>query len=233
MAKALTDKEINQAMEKIKKKHEEYALKYSRELFSYESFKKRYLDFLKTKGVIDVFLFAEIQALEDKKNEIEDKIAKRKRVKEAGDVLTKKEEEIFQMIAGYPEDLFHDDARIEIRKLMATLKILSDNLNRFSYDISNENRHAYQHAQTILKDFMIQPFSGLFSKYYRELSSPIKKPSEIEVLEQQVIKEWGTALSTFIFVLSKVKNNEEIKDFIDILKTVQDDFRLTIFNPLI
>lgn len=227
----LTEKEIVLALEKIKKKYQQYAKTYSVEAFNYQRFRERYLNYLYTGKNLDVFLFAEIQALEDLKNEIEERIAKRKRVAEAQAVLEKKGEELLLKIDHYPEKDFHTDARLEIKKLVAVLEVLYESLCNAFYDIENLERDLYQKALSMLKDFMIKPYSGSFARYWRELGYPMKDLKKREVLEQDFLKDQGVALATFIKLLKKVPE-KKYDELIEVLKRVAEDFRLNIFKAL-
>lgn len=235
LSKRLTEQEIDAVLKKIEKKYHEYAKKYGEEFFSYKGFKKRYFDYLKTRGNIEIFLFAEIQALEDRKKEIEAEKEKQSRIAEAKAVLERKEEEILAKIANYPEENFHPDARLEIRKLFAVFGVISQQLEKYYYDVDKKNQPAYQKALNILKEFKIKPFTGNFGNYYRELFQIPRNPSKIEGLEQNVLKDWGSALATFIFYLEKTnqeKKDPELTEFLSILKKITEDFRLQFFKPL-
>ncbi len=230
MAEKLTEEEIEKVLKKIKSKYDEYSKLFGKKIFNYDLFKERYLAYLKTRGIMDVFLFAEIEALEERKNEIDEKIAKRKRVREIQEDMKNRGNELLEKIASYPEDNFHCDGRLEIKKLIAVLKVIYEPLQKYYYDIHGEDHGLYQKALGTLKDFMMQPYSGIFAKYYRELMRPIQDPKKLELIEQQLIKEYGIAMNTFISILLKIRNHKELPEFINILKKINEDFRLTIFN---
>lgn len=220
-------------MDKIRIKYNEYAHLHGDLIFSYNQFKKRYLDFLHTRQPIEIFLFAEIQALEDRKNEIDEKINKKKRIEEAQDVLAKKEEELLKKISNYPTDSFNEDARLEIRKLVAIIKIIYPQIQKYSYDVPEKFKEIYQQAVSPFKSFTIQPYSGNFSKYDRELKSLSKNLKNIESIEQILIREWGISINTLIHLFLKIQGNTEIHKFVQILNKISEDFRLIIFKPLI
>lgn len=227
----LSEKEVSLALEKIRKKYQDYASIYNAEVFSYNQFRERYRNYLYTGGSLDVFLFAEIQALEDRKQELDSRVEKRKRVLEAQDLLEKKGEELLLKIQGYPEKDFHPDARLEIKKLVAVLETLYETLAGAFYDVDLKDRPVYQKALSNLKDFMMQPFSGSFARYWRELCYPMKDMKKREALEQAFLKDQGVALATFIETLKRSPENRHA-ELVEILKRVSEDFRLNIFNAL-
>jgi hypothetical protein len=231
--KRLSEAEINKVLEKIKNKYEEYAGQYGKEVFPYEQFRRRYLDYLRSGSSLDVFLFAEIQALEDKKKDIEERRAKRKRVAAAKEYLDQKEEELYLKIASYPEEDIHSKARLEIRKLVAVLNALYENLTHHHYDIPRDFNRAYRDCLNAIKDVTVKPYSGLIAKYIRELDDPFVSPSRLEITEQALIKEWGIALNTFISIFQRIKGNREIEEFLELLTKISRDFRLQIFRPVV
>lgn len=232
--KKLSDKEINQVLEKIKKKYEEYAALHGELIFSYNGFKQRYQNQLYSKGNLDIFLYAEIQALEDRKKEIDEKINKRQRVLEAQEILNKKENELLKKIEKYPVHQFHPEARLEIKKLAAIIKTIFPQIQKHTYDIPSKQKDLFNKAQNSFKDFMIAPYSGTFAQYVRELNQISRNPAILDGLEQSLIREWGVSLNTIYSLLKNLPtDNEEIKDFCSILKQITEDFRLVIFKPLI
>lgn len=228
----LTDKEIDMILEKIKRKYEEYAKKYGKEFFSYKAFRERYYVFLRSKGDIQVFLYAEIQALEDRVKEIEEKIRKKKVQEEISNYFKSKEEEILSKIANYPElEGITDRARHEIKKLSGTIKVIYHLLEEYFYLVKKEFQDEYRKCLNVFKDFVIKPFSGFFSDYINKISNPFfKEYSVIEKMEQTLIKEWGIALNDIFFFLKNSDiANDEVNEFLDILDRIIKDFRLTIF----
>lgn len=231
--KRLTENEINLVLKKIKSKFEKYAKQFGKALFSYEAFRERYLSYLRSRGELEVFLFAEIQALEDKKNEILEKIEKKKRVKEAQNFLAQKEEELLLRIDSYPEEEVHDKARLEIKKLVGIYKVIYEQLNHYSYDIPTNFRSSYQECLSFIKDFVLKPYSGAFARYINDLENPFLNKNTMEKKEQDLIREFGVITNTFIFSLSRAGSTAELKEFINILKKIAFDFRLEIFRAKI
>lgn len=228
----LSDTEIKQVLSKIEKTYIKYAALYGEKIFDYKNFKNRYLDFLYTKGMVELFLFAEIQALDDLKNEIEEKKAKRVRVQYWEDQMEAKAEALFQKIAHYPDDNFHPEAREEIRKLIAVMKVVAPQLEKHRYDVPSKYEEHYRKCLTLLKDFTLKPYSGTLGKYVSELCFPMKNFKKREVLEQALLKELAVALSTFHKGLNLAKPTAEIKEFIAIIERIREDFRLDMFKPL-
>ena len=233
LQKRLSEEEIKNVLSKIKRKFDEYSKEYGEALFNYEAFRKRYLDFLKSRGNIEIFLFAEIGALEDKKNEIEEKREKRKRVKEAQEYLDKKGRDLFKPIEKYPEEEFHPKARFEIKKLVGVFKIIYDQLNHYHYDVAPDFKETYRQCLVDVRDFTLKPYSGNFKRYIEDLSNPMISPVKLEIQEQALLKEWGIILNTFVSILLRIKNNPEIEEFVQILDKISKDFRIKVFKPLV
>lgn len=231
--KRLNDKEIRQVMEKIRRKFEEYAGIYGEKIFSYDQFRNRYRNYLQTGGDLEIFLFAEIQALEDRKKEIEEQKEKRRRVQEAQEFLEQKGEELLQRIEKYPEVDLHSRARIEIRKLAGVFRVLYETLEHHLYDVSPDLKSPYRECLNRLKDVVLKPYTGEIARYIRELDNPFNSPSRIEILEQGIIKDWGIVFNTFISILQRVKGNAEVEELLEILRQISSDFRINIFKPLV
>ncbi|HOJ50293.1 MAG TPA: hypothetical protein PKW55_05730 [Spirochaetota bacterium] len=229
----LTQKEIDMILDKIKKKYDEYASKYGKEFFSYKSFKDRYYQYLKSRSDIEIFLYAEIQALEDRVKEIEEKREKRKKQEEIKKYFDNIENKILDKIKNYPElEDVSDRVRYEIRKLAGAIKVIYPILEEYFYFIKREFQDEYRRSINVFKDFVLKPFSGRFSEYLRNVSNPFFQDNKyLEKMEQDIIKDWGIAINNIysIFKDSKI-DNEEVKEFLKILEKIIEDFRLTVFN---
>ncbi|GEM_PF-2556469 len=124
MNKRLTNEEITSLVQKIRKKFMEYAELMGEQFFNVEGFNERYTEALKNRIDLQTFFYAEVMALEDRKNQYEEK-EREIRIK-TDKTFTKKIEKMLEdmadKIAAYPELYVDEGLPFEARHLCGAVE---------------------------------------------------------------------------------------------------------------
>lgn len=123
----LTPGEITAAVEKIRRRYDEYIVKYYKPQSLRRAFEERYLRALRSSVDISSFLLAEISAVEELARREEERAASRAEAEPPAESFADKVlEEHRRKIAHYPLVEFHPDASEELQRLVGGLRHLSD-----------------------------------------------------------------------------------------------------------
>ncbi len=127
-SRKLTPGEITNVVEKIRKRYDEYVVKFFKPRSLREAFESRYIHALRARADISSFLLAEISAVEELIKKEEERIALgpvrvegAKGPSHADRIL----EENRKRIEKYPDVPFHKDAGEEVRRLLGALDTLA------------------------------------------------------------------------------------------------------------
>ena len=199
----LSDKEIDQLINKIREKFKEYFKKYKSGWFNVEGFNDRLKIALKKRMNLDAFLLAEVANLEELKDKHE---KERRKGKEPENTFTKQVNKIIedniQRMKKYREIKFHADAGIEI--------------THFYGAVSDFAEYYYSILWTLLKE---QEFRNALKKFDDSLSflairKGNKHPKRIEdhalilsrkgVKDIEIEKDKNEYLKTSAFLLHDI-----------------------------
>jgi hypothetical protein len=128
VSRKLTPGEISSTVEKIRKKYDEYILKYFKPRSLREAFENRYIKALRAGVDVSAFLLAEISAIEELTTREEQRVQlgpQRPAAPREKSFADKVLEENRKRIASYPDVPFHQDAGEEVRRLVGALSLLA------------------------------------------------------------------------------------------------------------
>ncbi|MDC7235482.1 MAG: hypothetical protein PQJ58_19795 [Spirochaetales bacterium] len=123
----LSDKEIQAALERIRKTYDDYIISYMTPIDEKTGFEDRYITALHARVDLTRFINEEIQHLQNLIRDKEDEKERRKQAPPKKNQAIKKGfadkimEELEQKIAHYPELDFHEEASVEVKKLYGAL----------------------------------------------------------------------------------------------------------------
>jgi len=124
----LTPFEISSAVEKIRRRYDEYTFKYLKPRTIRNAFEDRYIEAIKSSGDISSFLVAEIEAVEELIRREEHKA---RRPEEPGkpsvtEQVDRVVQESLERIRKHPEAQLHPEATEELRRLLGAMFRLED-----------------------------------------------------------------------------------------------------------
>ena len=122
----LTPGEITAVVEKVRKKYDEYIVRYFKPKSLREAFEERYLRSLRASVDISSFLLAEIGAIEELIGREEERIVLPPPGEPRHDIADKVIEENRKRIAKYRDSSFHPDAAEEARRLLGALQQIAE-----------------------------------------------------------------------------------------------------------
>ncbi len=126
----LTPNEISGAVEKIRRRYDEYTYKYFKPRTIRNAFEDRYLEAIKASSDISTFLMAEISAVEELIRREEEKVGSGHAGEAPKESVTDKVERIVEQNLArtrkYPEVPFHPVASEELRRLLGAMGRLEE-----------------------------------------------------------------------------------------------------------
>jgi len=128
MPRKLTPGEISASVEKIRKKYDDYVVKYFKPRTLRRAFEARYIDALRAKVDISSFLLAEIAAIQELTEREEQRVQLgpvRPAAEKTQSFADKVLEENLARISKYPDLLFNADASDEVRRMAGALTDLA------------------------------------------------------------------------------------------------------------
>ena len=139
---ALSEKEIDQLIEKIRKKFKEYSKKYTSGWFNVEGFNDRLKIALEKRMNLEGFLLAEVANLEELKDKHE---KERRKGKETENPFTEQVNKIIedniQRIKKYREIIFHPKAGIEITHFYGAISDFAQNYYIILWTVLREQEY--------------------------------------------------------------------------------------------
>jgi hypothetical protein len=127
--KRLTDAEIRSTVEKIRERYGDYMVTYQKDRSALDSFEDRYISVLRARMSLELFLHAEMTAVEEIIQKEEERVraeAEKKRTVvrnrvERQSIADRVMEENRQRILKYPRLAIHEDASEEVERLFGAL----------------------------------------------------------------------------------------------------------------
>ncbi len=121
----LTPNEISRAVEKIRRRYDEYIYKYFKPRSIKNAFEDRYIEAIKASTDISNFLMAEISAVEELIRREEERVGSGRPEEPAPESVTERVERIVEenlaRVRKYPEVPFHPVASEELRRLLGAM----------------------------------------------------------------------------------------------------------------
>jgi hypothetical protein len=121
----LTPNEISRAVEKIRRRYDEYIYKYFKPRTIKNAFEDRYIEAIKASTDISNFLMAEISAVEELIRREEERVGSGQAEEPAPESVTERVERIVEenlaRMRKYPEVPFHPVASEELRRLLGAM----------------------------------------------------------------------------------------------------------------
>lgn len=121
----LTPTEISRAVEKIRRRYDEYIYKFFKPKTVKYAFEDRYIEALKASVDISSFLMAEISAVEELLRREEQRVASGQAGEPGGETVAERVDRIVQenleKVRKYPEAAFHPVASEELRRLLGAM----------------------------------------------------------------------------------------------------------------
>lgn len=218
--KKLNKKEIDQTVIKLKNKYHDFMKKYGKSGALLDAFDNRYLNALKSKINLEIFLKAELDALDElEKREIEKRIPVNK-PKPAPTIADKVMEENRKKILKYNCIKFHADAIEELQYLLGALNELDSyyipmlfnifrgaavkGMHELLSNISNEMR--------FFGEIKSKGISARFEKYYTLLNTFPRDYNSIDNEERLILKETGFLLNNIESELRELTNSNKIPE---------------------
>ncbi len=259
MAKRLTREEIDKALRKLERKYDEYIIEYGKTPVVKESFRSRYIDVLNRRMDVETFIFAEMEALDERMRaerlkiaELRDRAAERRRKAvqpSGGDFADRVLAGYAEKISGYPllpaagPDLPEEISRLygAIREISHTGWPEADHLLRDSYPPEvGWSRGDLENAMLALCAPSAEVLPLPLDRYARALRNrnvPIQEPDR---LRKQAILDASFFLhrlhaTLYAFIKRTAADQSEIaKTVQEILASIAAliaDFRLSDLRP--
>lgn len=214
MGKKLSEKEIFSIIEKLRHQYDEYAEKYGKKYFNRDAFERRYLQALKDRVNLQVFVFAEVMAFEDMKKNIEQKQEEARIRREKP--FTQKVERLIQAMEDrykrYPRLFGYTDISDEAQYLSGAIEEFYNNywlkLNKI---IEKNNINQLKQYDSITEKF--RSFVSL---------SKASLPYEIEMYVLN-IEKYGIERANMLFLKKSAMFLREIKLFLDSIEIEEDE----------
>jgi hypothetical protein len=241
----LTPGEIQSVIAKIRKKYDEYSVKYFKSKTLKDSFEDRYINALEKRVDVSSFLLAEISAIEELIRREEEKAAAAKAAKpeKKPGIADRVLEEHRRRIEKYEAVPIHPGARGELCKLLGALVVLEKEhlpnlvpvLRDTAYSMASYDMINLESRLRTLADRDREGIPTYLVRYIAHLKRFPRSTAVIEREENEFIKESAFFLHDFLTILRRVKENyrdlEEDKKatlatVLDAVEEIIADFRL-------
>ena len=254
--KRLSDAEIRAAVDKIRQKYADFMVRYLKPRYALDAFEDRYIEAMRIRMELSLFLHAEMTAVEELIKSEEERIreeeqqqteVKQKREKEknfADRIL----EEHREKIAKYPPLAVHDEASEEVERLFGAMGTIErelwaeiENLMRKAYiSIINSPRARIEDGILKLCRVGTEGLPNRLGRLKTLFGWFPRKFTEIEKEEKQCILEAAFFLHDLADVLKEIASSEELSEgeqkdvekMREYVHIVIDDFRLKEFRIL-
>lgn len=251
-SKKLNKGEIQRVVDKIRKKYDEYTIRFLKSPKLKYAFEHRYVDVLKKGLDIANFLSAEISVIDELiKKEISklkisaDKMEKQSaQMKEDKDFADKILEEHKARIAKYKRIEFHKDAKNEICRLLGALNELYITYMPLMQDLAKNTSNRNLRSTDIMEmESRLRVMGGLdadnvssrLSRYYALLNRFPRDYKAIDHEEKAFILDSAFLLHDFLHILpyseeednsQNTSDDDELNTIVKYINQVIDDFRL-------
>jgi hypothetical protein len=216
VSRKLTPGEISSTVEKIRKKYDDYILKYFKPRNLREAFESRYIRALRAGVDVSSFLLAEISAIEELTSREEQRIQAgppRPAAPREPSIADRVVEENRKRIAAYPDVAFHTDAREEVRRLVGALSALVKDRWGDIGAALGETMYAMSSSEMLSLDSQLRYLSTTSRDeppaYMARLMSQLRRfPrnfAAVEREEKEFILEAAFFLNDLFMVLERVK----------------------------
>jgi len=241
----LTPGEIQSVIAKIRKKYEEYSVKYFKSKNLKDAFEDRYIQALERRVDVSSFLLAEISAIEELIRREEEKTAAStaKKAERKPGIADKVLEDHKRRIEKYEAIAIHPGAREEVCKLLGALVVLEKEhwpnlapvLRDTAYSMTTYEMISLESRLRTLADRDREGVPTYLVRYIAHLKRFPRSTAAIEREENEFIKEAAFFLHDFLTILRRVRENyknlEEDKKaaLVTVLENVEGiiaDFRL-------
>ena len=246
----LRKSEIDQAIKRLKMLYKKYADLYGTKLFNLRAFEDRYLNALRNKTDINLFLHTEISIFEELKkrvirsSELENSISSKESEVSYSDIADRIIEENLARIKKYRYVDFHPDAEVETKYLLGAVTDYYYNYwSRVKKIIRNQNNQALNSQLEKLENdfsYYVLPIRGQYSRAVDDYQFVLarKNPGDNEKASVNFIKYGGILLNnceklmrdTYNSIEAKGESSREeiseLKRCISALENIILDFRL-------
>ncbi len=257
-SKKLSWKEIEQAVNKIRQKYDDFIIQYLQPFTVKEAFEERYIEAIRVRKDMSSFLKLEISILYDLTQKEEGRKAVNRRISEKAMAARSREEsgenfaeriirEHKEMIDKYPSEHIHNRASGEIRKLFGVLirfeKDFWPDAERFFREIYPSRfsgpREAFESGIISLCVKNSDGIPPVLCKYYSLFLRNSSDNKVIEFEEKRYMIESALLLHRIRDELTQIlgikwfdnDKKERIQEILDFIDPVIKDFRLGEFKP--
>ncbi|OHD18887.1 MAG: hypothetical protein A2086_13005 [Spirochaetes bacterium GWD1_27_9] len=221
MAQKLTEQEISIVLKKIKNRYERLVKDFKKPRSLAESFEDRYLNCLKSRMDVTVFLLAEIEAVEEIIKKEEDKKAleeKDKNVKKTQNttIADKIFEENRKKIAKYSKVEISSDADEEIERLIGGVREFINNYLPAIYYIYKDRRQTQdgdqinKYYQEFITKYDYKDVPPITRKYIAAFYNTPRDLKKIDYEHRLIVQETAFLLNDVLETLETIIVKEEI-----------------------
>jgi hypothetical protein len=247
MPRKLTPGEISASVEKIRRKYDDYIVKFFKPRTLRRAFETRYIQALRAKVDISSFLLAEIAAIQELTEREEQRVqlgpVRPAAEKPPQSFADKVLEENLARILKYPDLRFHPDASEEVRRMAGALTDLAGRRWQDLGTALEETMYAMSSSEMLSMDsqlrFLSSPGGNETPQFLNRLLVQLKKfprhyPS-IDREEKDYILECSFFLHDLFIVLERIKRvytemaeepRRVVQESLDHVWAIITDFRL-------
>lgn len=221
MWKKLTETEIIQILEKIRTKYNKLINEFNKPQSIIKSFEERYLDALKRRMDISVFLLAEIEAVEElnnrefekKMNAKEDELMKKEKPQTFADKVFKENR---KKILKYPRLKLNEDADEEVERLIGALRHFLINYWPAITYIYKNNFHSHlktkfgEYSHKLLTQYDYKGNVHVAEHYIHSLKMIPRDNKKIDYEHRFLLKETAFLINEIFHNLIDALKNENI-----------------------
>jgi len=207
---ALSQRELEILLEKLRKKYDDYGEKYSKKFFNINSFEERLHITLRNRLNLEGFILAEIATFE----KLKEKYEKKKKGNSFAQKVDRIIEDNLARIKKYPPVMFHKKAGVEISHFYGAVSAFSEYLFPVLWLVVTEEAHK-RRLQKIddALNFLAAPRGA---KYPKRIEDHVLILSRRDIKEIEIEKDKNRYLTEMAEVLF------EIDDFCDVLIELRD-----------
>lgn len=249
-SKKLTPGEISSSVEKIRKRYDEYIIKFFKHRSLREAFENRYIKALRAGIDISSFLIAEISAIEELIAREEQRIMAgppRAGAEKEQSFADRILEENRKRIEKYPDVQFHNDAGEEVRRLVGALSSLEKDhwpdlttaLRDTMYAMNSAEMLALDSQLRFLASTNREEIPQFLTRLVTQLGKFPRNYAAIDREEKEYILEAGFFLNDLFTVLERVQRvytemgaheKRVLEEKRGIIWEIINDFRLKDFK---
>jgi len=246
MPRKLTPGEISASVEKIRKKYDDYVVKFFKPRTLRRAFESRYIEALRAKVDISSFLLAEIAAIQELIEREEQRVQLapvRPAAEKPQSFADKVLEENRARISRYPDLGFHPDASDEVRRMAGALSDLAARRWLQLGSVLEETMYAMSSSEMLAMDSQLRYLSSpggteapqFLNRLVVELRKFPRQYPSIEREEKDYILESAFFLHDLFVVLERVRRvytemsearRQVVQESLDHVWGIITDFRL-------